>query len=323
MWLLREFTIRRFERGMLYRDGDFVRFLAPGAYRLLDPRRRYDVERFDLSHPAFEHRLADFLVRWYPEEIDALFVTVTTGPTEVAVIFENGRPTDVLGPDRRALFWKGVVRVRAQVFDLACGVAAPAPLAAALVALGKPEIGRALLVREVPEAHVGLLYLDGAQCAALAPGRHAFWTLGPRVAVDVVDTRVKALAGASCEVVTKDRRVLRIGFGATWRIADAARVARTTESPVELLYKEIDRALANLVAEATLEACVAGRRELERAALAAARDALAAAGIELLGVGIRDLAAARPFEHLLGRIGQLALYAGPAAELEDVARLRI
>ena len=64
MLFIREFTVRKHERGILLRNGDFERFLAPAVYRFFDPHRRLEVERFDLTQPAFEHRLADYLTAW-------------------------------------------------------------------------------------------------------------------------------------------------------------------------------------------------------------------------------------------------------------------
>jgi hypothetical protein len=118
MLFVREFIVRKHERGLLFKNGDFVRFLAPAVYRFFDPRGRVDVERFDLGQPAFEHRLADFLLRWYPDEMNALFLRVETGAQQIAVIHRNGHPWTVVGPCRRALYWKGVVQLRADFVDV-------------------------------------------------------------------------------------------------------------------------------------------------------------------------------------------------------------
>jgi len=66
MLFCHEYVVRKHERGLLFKKGDFVRFLAPGTYRLFGTLKRYRVERFDLSVPRFEHRLADFFVKYYP-----------------------------------------------------------------------------------------------------------------------------------------------------------------------------------------------------------------------------------------------------------------
>jgi hypothetical protein len=56
MFFVREFTVRRHGRGLLFENGDFLRFLALSTYRFFDPHKV--LRRIhDLSQPAFEHRL--------------------------------------------------------------------------------------------------------------------------------------------------------------------------------------------------------------------------------------------------------------------------
>jgi len=194
---IREFVVRKHERGLLYRNGDFERFLAAGVYWFFDPRKRIEVERFDLSRPEFEHRLLDYLVRWHPEAVEDLFVRVETGAGEVAVVYRNGHPWTFVAPERRALFWKGVVHVRAELIDVEAEPAVPRRIVQALLAdLQARRVSpfeRAIYLREVPEAHVGLLYVEGKVVGELAPGVHAFWKIGRSVTAEVLDVRVKAL----------------------------------------------------------------------------------------------------------------------------------
>jgi hypothetical protein len=41
MLFYHEYVVRKHERGLLFKKGDFVRFLAPGTYRLFGTRTRY------------------------------------------------------------------------------------------------------------------------------------------------------------------------------------------------------------------------------------------------------------------------------------------
>ena len=41
----------------------------------------------------------------------------------------------------------------------------------------------------MPEAHVGLLFVDGRLVQELPPGVHAFWKIGRNVNVELVDLR--------------------------------------------------------------------------------------------------------------------------------------
>ena len=126
MLFYHEYVVRKHERGLLFKQGDFVRFLEPRIYRLFDPRTRYNFERFDLSQPRFEHRLADFFVKHYAADVQRLFDVVETGSREVAVIYYNRRFAGVIGPEQRVLYWKGVVDVSNEKFDISEGfVVAP------------------------------------------------------------------------------------------------------------------------------------------------------------------------------------------------------
>ena len=51
-----KFIVRKHERGLLFKNGDFQRFLAPGEYRFWNPLGRYIVEVNDLSNARFNHR---------------------------------------------------------------------------------------------------------------------------------------------------------------------------------------------------------------------------------------------------------------------------
>jgi hypothetical protein len=166
MLFVREFVVCKHERALLFKNGDFLRFLAPAVYRFFDPHKRIDVERFDLTRPAFEHRLLDFLVRWYPEEVDALFVRVETGANQIAVIYRNGHPWTALGPGRRALYWKGVVHVRAELVDvtneLAVGPLAARALVDAAITLRLEEVEKLVKVKDDAGSIAMLAGVDGA-----------------------------------------------------------------------------------------------------------------------------------------------------------------
>jgi len=207
---IREFTVRKHERGILLRNGDFERFLAPAVYRFFDPHRRLEVERFDLTQPAFEHRLADYLVRCQPEAVEDHFLSVETGAGQIAVIYRNGHPWTFVAPERRALYWKGVVRVTAELIDVATNLLVPRRIAQSCITERQARLASAfdaaILVREVPEAHVGLLFVDGQRARELPPGVHAFWKIGRNLRVELVDLRVKALEVGERELLTSLRR---------------------------------------------------------------------------------------------------------------------
>lgn len=294
MLFTREFTVRKHERGILFRNGDFERFLAPAVYRFFDPRKRLDVERFDLTQPAFEHRLLDYLVRWQPEAVEDLFLRVETGAGEIAVVYRNGHPWTFVAPERRALFWKGVVHVKAELTDITTDVAVPRRIAQACITERQTRrasaFDAAIFVREVPEAHVGLLYVDGRLVRELAPGVHAFWKIGRNVAVELVDLRVKALEVSEQDLLTKDKASLRVHLNASYRFNDVQLTVRNVRDPVDFLYKEIQLGLRSAVAKRSLDALLEHKSSLDRDVFTRVHDKLAALGIDLREIGVNELA---------------------------------
>lgn len=294
MLFIRQFTVRKHERGILLRDGDFERFLAPAVYRFFDPHKRLEVERFDLTQPAFEHRLADYLVRWQPEAVEDNFLCVETGAGQIAVVYRNGHPWTFVAPERRALFWKGVVRVTAELVDVGSNLVVPRRIAQACIterqARGSSAFDAAILVREVPEAHVGLLFVDGQLARELTSGVHAFWKIGRNLRVELVDLRVKALDVGEQELLTKDKESLRVQLNASYRFRDAQLTLRSVRDPVDFVYKEIRLGLRSAVAKRSLEALLEHKGALDRDVYARVHDKLAALGIDLTEIGVNELA---------------------------------
>ncbi len=54
---VRRFLVKKDERALLFRKGDFVDVLHAGEHTFVDPLRRLSVEVFPLAQPLFEHRL--------------------------------------------------------------------------------------------------------------------------------------------------------------------------------------------------------------------------------------------------------------------------
>jgi hypothetical protein len=339
MLFIREFTVRKHERGLLFKNGDFVRFLAPAVYRFFDPRRRIDVERYDLSQPAFEHRLVDYLVRWHPEAVEDMFLRVETGADQVAVITRNGHPWNVVGPERRALFWKGVIHVKAEIFEITeDGAIAPRfarTLAANRDARRGSVLEHAALLREVPEAHMGLLHVDGRLVRELPPGLHAFWTFGRSVTIELCDQRLKTLDVCGRDVLTNDNLSLDVTLSADYRIADASLAARTLREPQGFLHKHIQAALRTAVETRSLDALFASKAAVAEDVLGRVRDRLAPLGIELRDVHVKDvqllddgpatlrLKELEALERITDKVGTVSVYGDLTGVLNELVRIKL
>jgi len=304
MLFSQKFIVLKHERGLLFRDGDFLQFLEPGTYRFHGLHSRYAVETFDLASPLFEHRLADYLVEAQREVVEQLFTLVETGANEVAVVYHNERAAEIVAPSERRLYWKGPVSTRLERFDLDQGLALDGQLAKRLRPLDTLfGLGRQTLYsREVPDGHVGLLYVEGRLTGTLEPGLHAFWNCGPSVKVDVMDLRVKTLEVQGQEILTRDKVSLRVNLTATYRYVDAEKAVRAAKDPLDHLYKEIQFGLRAAVGTRTLDALLEDKAAIDRAVAERVVDRFAGIGIAVEGVGVKDIILPGDMKVLLGKV---------------------
>jgi regulator of protease activity HflC (stomatin/prohibitin superfamily) len=306
MLFVQKFIVRKHERGLLYKDGDFLQFLAPGTYRYFDARGRYTVERFDITKPAFEHRLTDYLLEADRAEVDRLFEVVETRSDEVALVYFNERVAAVLGPAERKLYWKGVVAIRVERFDLAQSFKLDARVAKRLVTGTDARVlsiaDQAVYARVVPEGHVGLLYVDGELTDTLRSGLHAFWRYERGVNVELVDLRVKTLEVQGQEILTKDKVALRINLAATYRFVDAAKAVRAVKDPLDHLYKEIQFGLRAAVGTRTLDALLEDKTAIDREVAAHLGQRFTEIGLSVESVGVKDIILPGEMKELLGKV---------------------
>ena len=300
------FIVRKHERGLLYKNGDFIRFLLPGTYRYFNLLRRYTVERFDASTPAFDHRLIDYLVEAERDSVDQLFEVVQTAADEIAVVYLNEQVDTVLGPAERKLYWKGLVTTRVEVFKTNDSLELEPRLAKRLITGADARVlnlaDRVVYARIVPESHIGLFYVDGVLTKTLDAGMHAFWKNDRALTIDLVDLRVKTLEVQGQEILTKDKVNLRINVTATYQYEDALKAIRTVKDPLDHLYKEIQFGLRAVVGTQTLDALLEDKTAIDRAVAEYLGTRFADIGIAVHSIGVKDIILPGDMKELLGKV---------------------
>ena len=306
MWFIQKFIVRKHERGLLFKDGDFIKFLAPGIYRFYDWKRRFAVERFDLSIAEFKHRLIDYLAEAERAEVDRLFHVVETNADEVALVYLNDRVATVLGPAERQLYWKGVIKVRVESYDLNEGITLGTRLTKHLVIGNNARVlavaDAAVYARIVPDGHVGLLYVDGELTETLEAGLHAYWNVAHAVGVELVDLRIKALEVQGQEILTRDKVALRINVTATFQYIDAAKAVRAVKDPLDQLYKEIQFGLRAAVGTRKLDALLEDKTAIDRDIENHLGMRFAEIGLSVISVGVKDIILPGDMKDLLGKV---------------------
>jgi regulator of protease activity HflC (stomatin/prohibitin superfamily) len=307
MMLFRKFFVKKDERALLFKRGDFVEILRPGEHVRFDPLRRLTVEKFGLGQPRFEHRLAEFLLKAEPGVVAREFHAVELGPAEVGLRFENGVLAEVLAPNTRRLYFKGYLEQAFERIDIATNFTVDAKLVPQLMAVtdkGKPKVPGAEGVYgvQVPQFNVAVLYVDGKLEYLLQPGLRAFYRFGRDMRVEFVDLRLQVVEVAGQEILTKDKVPLRVNLNAGYRVTDVLVAFGKQAKPVDYLYKELQFGLRAAVGTRTLDELLENKGQIDQAVAEHIKRRVEGFGLEVDSVGVKDIILPGEMKAILAKV---------------------
>ena len=291
-------TVQDGERAIITRNGRFERVLEPGRHTLFDPKREIAVEQYNVVRAEFSAERHAVLKTARPDVAAELFEAVETKADELAIVSLDGRPLHLLGPWQVRVFWKVATRVEVERIDVT-SERKVAPRHLAMVARER----NAYVAEHVVENHeAGLLYVEGRLTERLAPGRHAFWTVGRKIEVVRLDLRPQLLEITAQEMLTKDRIALRVTLTAFRRIVDPERAAAATADVDAWLYRLVQFAIREAVAARTLDEVLAAKNALDAELRAFVRERVADTGIEVTELGVKDVILPGEIRELVNKV---------------------
>ncbi len=306
----KKFRVGKFERGLLFREGEFERVLGPGEHSLWDPLGKLAVFNVNVRERVFKHPALEQIVKSGALNDEAEILDLKD--SEHALVWVDGRFEAMLSPGLHAV-WKVGATVRVELVRAEGTRFRHAELHTILRGRGASE---ALQVQEVLPGFTSLLFRDGEFVETLAPGVHVFWRHVARLAIRLFDMRETALELTGQELMTADKVTLRINATLGLRVADALKAALAAEDAKAAFHREAQLALRAAVGARELDALLVQKdavsREIE-AGLAPRADAL---GLKLVTAGIRDIILPGEMKELLNRVTE----AKKAAEATLITR---
>jgi regulator of protease activity HflC (stomatin/prohibitin superfamily) len=316
------FKVRAHERGLLFRDGEFVRVLRPGRHFIWRLRTRVDI--VSVRDPWLDHKDLDVIVREGAlVRSDALgdeARVVDLKDHERAVVWVDGRVDAVLKPGLYAL-WTVFRDVRVEVFDARAvrfehpdlAVIVQAPGAAPLLESVTVEAGQA-----------SLLFKDGRYEATLTPGLYAFWKGIAKVRVVDVDLREQVVDVAAQEIMTADKVTLRLNAVVTFKVADPQKAVGVVEDHRQALYREAQLALRAVVGTRELDVLLGDKDAVARELDAVLRARVAGFGLDVVALGIRDVILPGEMKDLMNKVTEArkAAEAALITRREETAAMR-
>jgi regulator of protease activity HflC (stomatin/prohibitin superfamily) len=326
--MVRKFYVKKDERALLFKRGDFVEVLGPGEHIRFDPLWRLRAETFALAQTRFQHRLADYLLSAERDTVEREFHVVELGPTEVGLMYEHGVLAEVLAPNTRRLYWKGYVELRFERVDIAADYVVAArwvpDLVGALVRAPQAAGLQGVLAVQVPAYHAGVLTVDGKVAQLLETGVHYFWKFVRDLRVETVDVRLQAIEVAGQEILTKDKVPLRVNLNAGYRVTNVLAAYAKQAKPVDYLYKELQFGLRGAIGTRTLDELLENKTAVDQAVAEHIARRVQGFGLEVESVGVKDIILPGDMKLILAKVveAEKAAMANVIRRREETAATR-
>jgi regulator of protease activity HflC (stomatin/prohibitin superfamily) len=291
-------TVKDGERALVMRDGRLARVLEPGRHRLFDPMNHVTVEKCNVVRTEFAAERYAVVKASRPDLADELFTAVETGANEIAIVSLDGRPAHLMTPWQVRVYWRVATRIDVERIDVTDEPRVSARHLA-MIERNRP----AIVTEAVVENHeAGLLFVEGRLVERLAPGRHAFWVAGRKIEVKRLDLRPTAVEITAQEMLTKDRIALRVTLTAFRRIVDPERVVAAVSDVDAWLYRLVQFAIREAVADRTLDEVLQAKATLDAELRTYVRDRLADSGVEVTELGVKDVILPGEIRELVNKV---------------------
>ncbi|MEZ5443484.1 MAG: slipin family protein [Lysobacterales bacterium] len=293
------------QRGLQWRDGRLQQVLLPGAYTRFDPFSRVRIETCELSRPEVGLAKAEHYLRAAPAVLADHVEEVRMGNFELGLVRIEGKLAGFLAPGGKALYWRDSQPVTIERLNLQGDPALPASLVRELLSVDtllQRVVSTLFAIQEVAVGQVGLLRSDGRIESVLTPGLYGFVRVQRQLSVEVLDLRAQTTEVSGQEILTRDKLSLRVNLSASWRISDPVQARSSVTDFRDALYRELQFGLRQAIGTRTLDALLANKGELDQVVADYAAPRLQGYGIELLGVGIKDLILPGEMKSLLNQV---------------------
>jgi regulator of protease activity HflC (stomatin/prohibitin superfamily) len=290
MFLRKRIVVADNERALLFRDRQLIEVLTAGVHQYWDFGNRLKVRVFDITNTEIIQKDVKALLRNKSELCDKHYTVISTDENEVALIFVDGQFDGLVNPQAEKWFWNSQARVEVRRINVTEQVEVSAKDINVLAKAARSSaMSKGLVIREVVNQQVGLLFIDGKLVRVLQAGKYGFWNFNQSVDVQVVETRAQQLEVAGQEILTKDKVSLRVNLSATFKVTDAVKAVTELANFKEFLYNALQLALRKAIGTRVLDALLADKEAIDSFVMNFVAKKVAAFGLHLIEVGVKDI----------------------------------
>lgn len=273
-------TIIEKQRGLLFRNGKFVKMLEPGIYRTYG--NKY-IEAVELENTLVSKFCSlDVLLR--NKAISSNTIVTEVADQQLALHFVNGNFKECLKTGKYA-FWT--------VFD---------KHEFTLVDISTPEVSSNVPVYifskipqqlytkiEVAEYMKARLYFNNKLMRLLDAGTYYFWNTNININFSYVDTRLTQMEITGQEILSLDKVALRINFVCNYRITDFVKVFTEIDNYKEQMHVAAQLALREYVGKYRIDEILENKEQISAYVLGKLKEKEKQLFVEITDAGVKDI----------------------------------
>lgn len=277
---MRKIIINENQRAFLFRNGRYVKMLAPGKYIL---RNGMETEIMNLdSSVSPRHCTLDTLLS--DEQVAKSVVTVEVADRQIALHYADGVFESILKSGKHA-FWNIHQKHEFTVVDISDPLMngiIPEHIFSRIASIYYTKV-------EVAEYQKGRLYYNNKFIKILDAGTYYFWKNGTKIDVSLVDTRLTQINIAGQEILTLDKVAVRINFVLKYRVTDYVKILTDINDFTEQLHVSAQLALREFVSKHKLDEILDSKDELGNYVFSRLKAKEQELYVEITEAGIKDI----------------------------------
>ncbi|MXQ53696.1 slipin family protein [Shimazuella alba] len=274
--------IKNDERGLLFKDGNYVKCLQPGKHTL-NPFVKYHVVTADVNQ-IFDP--VDKNINTYIEDVELQkeLTVIDVQDYEIAIHFEDGKLATVLKAGKYA-FWNVLKKHDFIIIDRRNPEIDPK---IDVSVYSHPKLHEYVVHHHIMSHEQGILYYDNVIQKILKPGRYFFWKSPVQVTVQIVDFRQQQIDMTGQEIMTEDKISMRLNFVCHYKITDPLKVIQI-KSYEEQIYIILQLILREYIGTLKLDELLLKKQEVGNYVLQKLKEKGSDFGIEFLFAGVKDV----------------------------------
>ena len=279
---MKKIIINENQKGLLFKNGKYVRLLTAGKYYLYGGRD-IEVMNTDTNQPLRSAKCSLGALLTYADIAENV-TAIDVKDEQLALFFVNGKFFTCL-PRGRYAFWNTANEYNFIFVDIS-----------------KPEVDAdfpryifdhipAIYYKkiEVEEYEKALVYFDKKLCKTLGAGTHYFWNGKAEVESKIFDTRLTQLDITGQEILTQDKVSLRINLVCNYRITDCVKIAAEINDFKEQLHVAAQLALREYVGRYKLDEILENKEGLSEYVYGKLKEKENELFVEIPFAGVKDI----------------------------------